>query len=101
MHLATHDPFDSRSGDAPAARSGQAGVKQFRGMRELSTVAILIAEVLFFAWYLWPEAGRAHPFLNAENAGPDSQVLVDLRHRRGRRRRDHHLRRHRPLARAP
>ena len=43
-------------------------MKQFRGMRELSTVAILIAEVLFFAWYLWPEAGRAHPFLNAENA---------------------------------
>jgi len=37
-------------------------------MRELSTIAILIAEVLFFAWYLWPEAGRAHPFLNAENA---------------------------------
>lgn len=37
-------------------------------MRELSTVAILIAEVLFFGWYLWPEAGRAHPFLNAENA---------------------------------
>ena len=37
-------------------------------MRELSTVAILVAEVLFFAWYLWPEAGRAHPFLNAENA---------------------------------
>ena len=36
-------------------------------MRELSTVAILIAEVLFFAWYLWPDAGRAHPFLNAEN----------------------------------
>ena len=43
-------------------------MKQFRGMRELSTVAILVAEVLFFAWYLWPEAGRAHPFLNAENA---------------------------------
>ena len=37
-------------------------------MRELSTVAILVLEVLFFAWYLWPEAGRAHPFLNAENA---------------------------------
>jgi ribose transport system permease protein len=37
-------------------------------VRELSTVAILIAEVLFFAWYLWPEAGRAHPFLNGENA---------------------------------
>ena len=37
-------------------------------MRELSTVAILIAEILFFALYLWPEPGRAHPFLNAENA---------------------------------
>jgi ribose/xylose/arabinose/galactoside ABC-type transport system permease subunit len=36
-------------------------------MRELSTVAILIAEVLFFAWYLWPEAGRPHPFINADN----------------------------------
>jgi ribose/xylose/arabinose/galactoside ABC-type transport system permease subunit len=43
-------------------------MKQLRAARELSTVAILIAEVLFFAWYLWPEAGRAHPFLNAENA---------------------------------
>ncbi len=42
-------------------------MKQFRGIRELSTIAILIAEVLFFAWYLWPEPGRAHPFLNAEN----------------------------------
>src|SRR6187399_2039264 len=37
-------------------------------MRELSTIAILIAEVLFFAWYLWPDAERSHPFLNAENA---------------------------------
>src|SRR4029450_11056620 len=43
-------------------------MKRLRAMRELSTIAILIAEVLFFAWYLWPEAGRAHPFLNAENA---------------------------------
>jgi len=43
-------------------------VKQLRAIRELSTIAILIAEVLFFAWYLWPEAGRAHPFLNVENA---------------------------------
>jgi ribose/xylose/arabinose/galactoside ABC-type transport system permease subunit len=43
-------------------------VKRLRAVRELSTVAILIAEVLFFAWYLWPEAGRAHPFLNGENA---------------------------------
>ena len=43
-------------------------MKRLRAVRELSTVAILIAEVLFFAWYLWPDAGRAHPFLNAENA---------------------------------
>lgn len=43
-------------------------MKQLRAFRELSTVAILIAEILFFAWYLWPEAGRSHPFLNAENA---------------------------------
>jgi len=43
-------------------------VKRLRAIRELSTAAILLAEVLFFAWYLWPEAGRAHPFLNAENA---------------------------------
>jgi ribose/xylose/arabinose/galactoside ABC-type transport system permease subunit len=43
-------------------------VKRLRAVRELSTVAILIAEVLFFAWYLWPEAGRAHPFINGENA---------------------------------
>jgi ribose transport system permease protein len=38
-----------------------------RGARELSTAAILVAEVLFFAWYLWPDAGRPHPFLNADN----------------------------------
>lgn len=43
-------------------------MKRFRAARELSTIAILVAEVLFFAWYLWPEAGRAHPFLNTENA---------------------------------
>src|SRR6185436_11693628 len=35
--------------------------------RELSTVAILALEVLFFTWYLWPPASRAHPFLNAPN----------------------------------
>jgi ribose/xylose/arabinose/galactoside ABC-type transport system permease subunit len=43
-------------------------MKRLAGIRELSTVAILVAEVLFFAWYLWPEAGRAHPFFNLENA---------------------------------
>ena len=35
--------------------------------REFSTVVILLVEVLFFTWYLWPEAGRSHPFLNAGN----------------------------------
>ena len=28
---------------------------------------ILLAEVVFFAWYLWPEAGRSHPFMNLGN----------------------------------
>ena len=37
-------------------------------VRELSTVAILLLEILFFAWYLWPEGDRAHPFLNGPNA---------------------------------
>ena len=35
--------------------------------REASTVAILAIEILFFTWYLWPEAGRTHPFLNLGN----------------------------------
>jgi len=35
--------------------------------REFSTVLILVAEVLFFAWYLWPEQGRSHPFMNLGN----------------------------------
>lgn len=35
--------------------------------REASTVAILLVEVLFFTWYLWPEGGRSHPFLNVGN----------------------------------
>lgn len=35
--------------------------------RELSTVAILALEVIFFTWYLWPDGGRSHPFLNASN----------------------------------
>jgi ribose transport system permease protein len=43
-------------------------MKRLRAVRELSTVAILALEVLFFTWYLWPEGGRSHPFLNAENA---------------------------------
>lgn len=37
-------------------------------VRELSTLAILVLEILFFAWYLWPDGGRPHPFLNWPNA---------------------------------
>jgi ribose/xylose/arabinose/galactoside ABC-type transport system permease subunit len=43
-------------------------VKRFWHVRELSTVVILLLEIAFFGWYLWPDGGRAHPFLNAENA---------------------------------
>lgn len=43
-------------------------MKKLWNVRELSTVAILVLEVLFFTWYLWPDGDRAHPFLNAENA---------------------------------
>jgi ribose/xylose/arabinose/galactoside ABC-type transport system permease subunit len=43
-------------------------VKRFWHVRELSTVAILLLEVVFFGWYLWPEGDRPHPFLTAENA---------------------------------
>jgi ribose/xylose/arabinose/galactoside ABC-type transport system permease subunit len=42
-------------------------VRELLRARELSTVAILVAEVVFFAWYLWPEAGRSHPFVNLGN----------------------------------
>ncbi|MGE5244181.1 MAG: ABC transporter permease [Betaproteobacteria bacterium] len=43
-------------------------MKRLWELRELSTLVILLLEVAFFGWYLWPEAGRAHPFLNADNA---------------------------------
>jgi ribose/xylose/arabinose/galactoside ABC-type transport system permease subunit len=36
--------------------------------RELSTLLLLFLEILFFAWYLWPDGGRRHPFLNGDNA---------------------------------
>jgi ribose transport system permease protein len=42
-------------------------MKRLWHAREASTVAILLLELLFFAWYLWPEAGREPPFLNATN----------------------------------
>ncbi len=67
MRLATHPSTHRPAAPVDSLRAGDR-MKQLRAIRELSTVAILIAEVLFFAWYLWPEAGRAHPFLNAENA---------------------------------
>jgi ribose transport system permease protein len=35
--------------------------------REFSTVVILVLEILFFTWWLWPDGDRAHPFLNAGN----------------------------------
>jgi len=42
-------------------------VKKLWEVREFSTVAILVFEILFFTWYLWPDGTRAHPFLNAGN----------------------------------
>ncbi|HEY0874033.1 MAG TPA: ABC transporter permease [Vicinamibacterales bacterium] len=43
-------------------------MKRFWHVRELSTIAILVFEIIFFGWYLWPEGPRPHPFLNFENA---------------------------------
>jgi ribose transport system permease protein len=43
-------------------------VKKLWEVRELSTVAILIVEILFFTWWLWPDSNRPHPFLNTGNA---------------------------------
>jgi ribose/xylose/arabinose/galactoside ABC-type transport system permease subunit len=41
---------------------------QFWKTRELSTLLLLFIEILFFAWYLWPDGARRHPFLNGDNA---------------------------------
>lgn len=41
-------------------------MKQLWQAREFSTLVILVLEVLFFTWYLWPESG-GHPFLNVGN----------------------------------
>ena len=43
-------------------------MRKLRDIRELSTLVILSLEIAFFAWYLWPEGGRSHPFFNAGNA---------------------------------
>jgi ribose/xylose/arabinose/galactoside ABC-type transport system permease subunit len=37
-------------------------------VREVSTLLILLVELAFFGWYLWPEGDRSHPFLNQANA---------------------------------
>ena len=42
-------------------------MKRFWHIRELSTVAILVLEIIFFGWYLWPDGDRPHPFLSGEN----------------------------------
>src|SRR5260370_228511 len=58
-----------RAGDEPRRHGGWNGrVRRLWEARELSTVAILVLEVAFFAWYLWPSAGRPHPFFNPGNA---------------------------------
>jgi ribose/xylose/arabinose/galactoside ABC-type transport system permease subunit len=36
-------------------------------VRELGTLIILLLEMAFFGWYLWPADGRPHPFLNPAN----------------------------------
>ena len=43
-------------------------MKKVWQVRELSTVAILVLEVAFFAWYLRPGGARPHPFFNPANA---------------------------------
>jgi ribose transport system permease protein len=42
-------------------------MKRFWHVREFSTIVILLLEIVFFTWYLWPEGGRPHPFLNGPN----------------------------------
>ena len=42
-------------------------IRRITAVREFSTVAILVLEVLFFTWWLWPEGNRSHPFLNGPN----------------------------------
>ena len=60
MRLATAEP----GARVPARMRSVLGWRT----RELSTVAILALEVLFFAWYLAPDGDRSHPFLNGPNA---------------------------------
>ena len=44
-------------------------LKRLLRIREASTLAILLLEIAFFGWYLWPDGGGSyHPFLNGSNA---------------------------------
>jgi ribose/xylose/arabinose/galactoside ABC-type transport system permease subunit len=42
-------------------------IRRITAVREFSTVAILVLEILFFTWWLWPDGNRSHPFLNGPN----------------------------------
>jgi len=42
-------------------------VKRLWQVREFSTLMILVLEVAFFTWYLWPTSG-GHPFFNVGNS---------------------------------
>src|ERR671912_2463202 len=42
-------------------------IRRLIAVREFSTVAILVLEILFFTWWLWPDGNRSHPFLNFPN----------------------------------
>lgn len=42
-------------------------LRRITAVREFSTVAILVLEILFFTWWLWPDGNRSHPFLNGPN----------------------------------
>jgi len=42
-------------------------MKKLLRIREFSTVVILLLEILFFTWWLWPDGSRTHPFFNASN----------------------------------
>jgi ribose transport system permease protein len=42
-------------------------IRRIVAVREFSTVAILVLEILFFTWWLWPDGNRSHPFLNGPN----------------------------------
>lgn len=42
-------------------------MKRLWQAREFSTLMILVLEVVFFTWYLWPSSG-GHPFLNVGNS---------------------------------